>query len=210
MPGRSVRDAASGIRSSCLRRRALPLHRLRRAGAARQRVMTLQASEFLRRMLLHVLPPGFHRIRYYGFLANRTRQRKLTECRHLLHAPPPPAERAEAATNDYRDRYEALTGRSLRRCPPLSPRGHARRRPPRQRPAGSGHSGFVVTGPTVTARRRTRPPGSPGRSTCVSQPLTMATERPSDRPHGPRSCGTPHARPGRLHVSPPLPTMQYP
>ena len=90
----------------------------RRAGAARQRVMTLQASEFLRRMLLHVLPPGFHRIRYYGFLANRTRQRKLTECRHLLHAPPPPpAERAEAATNDYRDRYEALTGRSLRRCP---------------------------------------------------------------------------------------------
>ena len=40
----------------------------------------------------------------------------------------------------------------MRPLPPLSPRGHARRRPPRQRPAGSGHSGFVVTGPTVTAQ----------------------------------------------------------
>ena len=88
----------------------------RRAGAARQRVMTLQAIEFLRRMLLHVLPPGFHRIRYYGCLA-RTRQHKLTDCRRLLHAPPPSAERTEPATTDYRDRFEALTGRSLRRCP---------------------------------------------------------------------------------------------
>ena len=90
----------------------------RRAGAARQRVMTLQATEFLRRMLLHVLPPGFHRIRYYGLLANRTRQHKLTECRRLLHAPPPPpAVPAGQTSTDYRDRYEALTGRSLRRCP---------------------------------------------------------------------------------------------
>ena len=90
----------------------------RRAGAARQRVMTLQATEFLRRMLLHVLPPGFHRIRYYGLLANRTRQHKLTECRRLLHVPPPPpAVPAGQTSTDYRDRYEALTGRSLRQCP---------------------------------------------------------------------------------------------
>ena len=89
----------------------------RRAGASRQRTMTLTATEFIRRMLLHVLPPGFHRIRYYGFLANRTRQQKLTECRRLLSAPPPPpAEHAGRAATDYRDRYEALTGRSLRRC----------------------------------------------------------------------------------------------
>ena len=39
----------------------------RRAGASRQKTMTLTATEFLRRMLLHVLPPGFHRIRYYSF-----------------------------------------------------------------------------------------------------------------------------------------------
>ena len=91
----------------------------RRAGASRQKTMTLTATEFIRRMLLHVLPSGFHRIRYYGFLANRNRQQKLTECRRLLSAPPPPppAEQAGPAATDYRDRYEALTGRSLRQCP---------------------------------------------------------------------------------------------
>ena len=66
----------------------------RRRGASRQKTMTLTATEFIRRMLLHVLPPGFHRIRYYGFLANRTRQQKLTECRRLLHAPPATIGRA--------------------------------------------------------------------------------------------------------------------
>ena len=85
-------------------------------GASRRKTMTLAATEFLRRMLLHVLPPGFHRIRYYGFLANRARQRKLAECRRALHTPPP-AEQAGPAATDYRDRYEAVTGRSLRRCP---------------------------------------------------------------------------------------------
>ena len=90
----------------------------RRAGASRQKTMTLTATEFIRRMLLHVLPPGFHRIRYYGFLANRARRQKLAECRRLLHAPPlPSAEHAGSATIDYRERYEALTGRSLRQCP---------------------------------------------------------------------------------------------
>ena len=80
--------------------------------------MTLTATEFIRRMLLHVLPPGFHRIRYYGFLANRTRRQKLAECRRLLSTPPAsPPEQAGRTAADYRDRYEALTGRSLRRCP---------------------------------------------------------------------------------------------
>ena len=85
-------------------------------GASRHKTMTLAATEFIRRMLLHVLPPGFHRIRYYGFLANRARQQKLAECRRALHTPAP-AEQAGPVTTDYRDRYEALTGRSLRRCP---------------------------------------------------------------------------------------------
>ena len=89
----------------------------RRTGASRQRTMTLSATEFIRRMLLHVLPPGFHRIRYYGFLANRNRQQKLADCRRLLQAPSPSVQQPEAVTSDYRDRYEALTGRSLRRCP---------------------------------------------------------------------------------------------
>ena len=43
----------------------------------RQKLMTLDADEFIRRFLLHVLPDGFQRIRYFGFLANRYRAEKL-------------------------------------------------------------------------------------------------------------------------------------
>ena len=80
----------------------------RRAGASRKKTMTLTVTEFIRRMLLQVLPPGFHRIRHYGFLANRNRQQKLADCRRLLRTPPP-AEQAGPDGTDYRDRYEALT-----------------------------------------------------------------------------------------------------
>jgi hypothetical protein len=50
----------------------------------RKRVMRLHASEFVRRFLLHVLPAGFVRIRYYGILSNRCRQENLALCRTLL------------------------------------------------------------------------------------------------------------------------------
>jgi hypothetical protein len=52
------------------------------------KTMTLAATEFIRRFLLHVLPLGFHRIRYYGFLGPRHRAEKLTRCRQLLGATP--------------------------------------------------------------------------------------------------------------------------
>jgi len=82
----------------------------------RQKLMTLDAAEFIRRFLLHVLPDGFQRIRYYGFLANRYRAENLVLCRQLLQMPPP-AVAPEATTRDYRDRYEALTSVSLKTCP---------------------------------------------------------------------------------------------
>ena len=50
----------------------------------RLRTLTLDAVEFLRRLMLHVPPRGFHRLRHFGFLANRVRQEKLTQCRTLL------------------------------------------------------------------------------------------------------------------------------
>jgi hypothetical protein len=50
----------------------------------RQRLMTLDAVEFLRRFLLHVLPRGFQRMRHYGFFANGQRKGKLPRCRELL------------------------------------------------------------------------------------------------------------------------------
>jgi hypothetical protein len=80
--------------------------------------MTLSAEEFIRRFLLHVLPNGFQRIRYYGFLGNRHREEKLAVCRHLLGMPQVEKNDAEPVTKaDYLDRYEDLTGRSLRQCP---------------------------------------------------------------------------------------------
>jgi Putative transposase len=53
----------------------------------RHRTMTLDAVEFIRRFLLHILPCGFQRIRHYGLLANRVRQAKLGGCRALLQPP---------------------------------------------------------------------------------------------------------------------------
>jgi hypothetical protein len=50
------------------------------------KTMTLKATEFIRRFLLHVLPSGFVRIRHYGFLANRVCREKLARCRALLGA----------------------------------------------------------------------------------------------------------------------------
>lgn len=79
----------------------------------RRKTMTLDAHEFIRRFLLHVLPPGFQRIRYFGFLAARCRDR-LALCRKLLAMP---AAEPDSGRADYRDRFERLTGRSLRDCP---------------------------------------------------------------------------------------------
>jgi hypothetical protein len=50
----------------------------------REKTMTLEAGEFLRRFLLHVLPDGMCKIRYYGFLSNRKRKERLNKCRKLL------------------------------------------------------------------------------------------------------------------------------
>ena len=80
----------------------------------KRKAMTLDADEFIRRFLLHVLPDGFHRIRHYGYLANGVRVAKLAHCRRLLAAPEPAPPVAAA---DYRERYQQLTGRSLDLCP---------------------------------------------------------------------------------------------
>ncbi|WP_307421580.1 IS91 family transposase [Labrys monachus] len=62
----------------------------------RQKVMTLDAHEFIRRFLLHTVPDGFHRIRHYGLLANGHRQLKLDQCRRFLGVPTPKSTAEEA------------------------------------------------------------------------------------------------------------------
>ena len=63
-----------------------------------QRRLTLTANEFIRRFMMHVLPRGFTRIRYYGFLANARRQQQLSKIRQLLNVPdqPSPDEQADS------------------------------------------------------------------------------------------------------------------
>lgn len=80
------------------------------------KLMTLDADEFIRRFLLHVLPRGFVRIRHFGFLANARRKKNLALCRELLgvHGEQNPAS---VSGEDWKERYERLTGESLNMCP---------------------------------------------------------------------------------------------
>jgi len=78
--------------------------------------MTVTDEEFIRRFLLHVLPEGFQRIRYYGFLCNRYREQKLVRCRELLEmaaqAPPP-----DPQTDDQHEQCEAAKEHAMQECP---------------------------------------------------------------------------------------------
>jgi len=74
----------------------------RRQGPERQQVMTLATDEFIRRFLLHVLPPGFHRIRHYGLLASSARKAGLERARELLKVAPPPDDDTTTEPPDTR------------------------------------------------------------------------------------------------------------
>jgi len=67
-------------------------------GPERYAVMTLDTHEFIRRFLMHVLPQGFHRIRYYGLLTSPTRAKNIARIRELLAVPLIPIEAIKAAT----------------------------------------------------------------------------------------------------------------
>jgi len=104
------------------------------ADGARQKVMTLNADEFIRRFLLHVLPKGFVRIRHYGLLAGRNVDTKLADCQRLLGGVTEPNDvvaeaNAEAAAKD--DAAEPAWLRCPKCCAPLRrhdlPPGYTRR-----------------------------------------------------------------------------------
>ena len=76
------------------------------------KVLTLDADEFLRRFLLHVVPRGFMRIRHFGLLANRTRRGLVTQCRALLGQPPTEHIPPESTTA----LLQRLTGVDMSRC----------------------------------------------------------------------------------------------
>ena len=80
----------------------------------RVQTMTLDASEFIRRFLLHVLPKGFMRIRHYGFLANRCKTQALRQCRQLLGQSPDPPQRCRPSTAEW---MRQVTGIDITQCP---------------------------------------------------------------------------------------------
>jgi hypothetical protein len=99
-----------------------------RENGDRRRTMKLDGVEFLRRFLLHVLPTGFVRIRYFGFLANRGRAANLARCRELIGASPtvatspaPSAQPTPTAEEDDRHRCPSCGVGRLRCVAVLAP-----------------------------------------------------------------------------------------
>jgi len=85
-----------------------------RKDGGRKKTMTLEAQEFIRRFLLHVLPDGFMRIRHFGFLANRSKKHALTRCRKLLDLDPALPQSPILSAQDL---LVKITGVDLSRCP---------------------------------------------------------------------------------------------
>jgi hypothetical protein len=79
----------------------------------RRKLMQLQATEFLRRFALHVLPRGFNRIRHYGLLANRNKRALLARARAALCAPAPSASITESLSTFW----QRIAGINIERCP---------------------------------------------------------------------------------------------
>jgi hypothetical protein len=84
-------------------------------GRARLKTMTLATPEFIRRFLLHVLPPGFHRIRHYGLYANGQRRVAIARARQLLDAAT--AEAAATERTDNNDEAGETAATPTQRCP---------------------------------------------------------------------------------------------
>ena len=78
----------------------------------RNKIMTLDASEFIRRFLLHVLPKGFVKIRYYGLLSNRNRNLKLARCKNIFKIQIKGKEHRMSAA----ELFKILTGREIDSC----------------------------------------------------------------------------------------------
>jgi Putative transposase/Transposase zinc-binding domain len=79
--------------------------------------MCLDAEEFIRRFLLHVLPPRFVRIRHYGLLAGRNVPTKLARCRQLLGEAPATTSAREAKLRTWLERVLEWTGQDPWVCP---------------------------------------------------------------------------------------------
>lgn len=81
----------------------------------KSKIMTVDADEFIRRFLLHVLPDRFVKIRHYGLLGNRCRRKKLDQCRELLSCTR--HNKAEQKTETWQDALHRIAGIDVAKCP---------------------------------------------------------------------------------------------
>jgi len=79
--------------------------RCRESGSTQWKTQTLPAEEFIRRFLQHVLPKGFIKVRYYGFMSSRRRER-LEKIKTLLHVSPAQTTPQAEAPEDGREPQE--------------------------------------------------------------------------------------------------------
>jgi hypothetical protein len=117
----------------------------RAKAADRQKIMTLEATEFIRRFLLHVLPKRFHRIRHYGLFANGGRADNLARARELLNVET--AHDAKASGEHDKDGNNAAAPRPCPACggtmiliETFGPAQLPRRPRPRAPPAVEAHA----------------------------------------------------------------------
>ena len=78
--------------------------------------MTLEAGEFIRRFLLHVLPNNFYKVRYYGMLSSRNKKTKLAQCRRVLGVQEK-IEPESVRIKSWKETLYELTGVDLNQCP---------------------------------------------------------------------------------------------
>jgi hypothetical protein len=79
---------------------------------SRWKDMALDANEFIRRFLMHILPSGFTKIRHYGFLSSREKQKKLKICKIQTRTTLVPKEKLSAE-----QLIQKLIGRNPSQCP---------------------------------------------------------------------------------------------
>ena len=104
----------------------------------RPKVMALDPAEVIRRFLLHVLPPGFHRIRHFGFLAHSHRAARRALCRQLLAQPDDQRGERAAEPDDHRRAPSWPTGPQPCSCPCCGGLSPIRSTLPRAPPCASG------------------------------------------------------------------------
>jgi predicted Zn-ribbon and HTH transcriptional regulator len=153
----------------------------RRKPSQQSRLMTLQVEEFIRRFLLHSLPPGLQRIRYYGFLANRGRRANLELCRQLLAQAAREAAAAQAPTAagllPPAQQCQALgqAPQSEALAPAPQPQALAARPPERCPQCQQGHMirlGFLPPGYPLPPGRWLGPGPAPPPGGCLPPPDT--------------------------------------